>query len=67
MTLDGLLRKAQAGELTGADVTGLLMQLEPVDMALLIQVVGGLVYRDDLEPDYIANRVREWRELKTQA
>lgn len=43
-----------------------VLSLSSLDAALLYSLLGGLVHRDDLEEDYIVNRVREWLDLKSK-
>jgi hypothetical protein len=66
MTLDELIQKAKNKELSGADISAAIVAMDRRDLALLIHVVAGLIYAADLEPDYIANRIQEWQNLKAK-
>ena len=43
-----------------------ILSLPALDVALLYSILGGLIHRDDLEADYIVNRVKEWLDLKLE-
>ena len=68
MRLDELIatiRDMPPGQRAGL-LTDAIKAMDALDLALLISVLGGLAFADDLEPDYISNRVREWADTKSR-